>query len=314
MRALLMSLVLASYYQIAATYAEAGAWPLAMILFKQGPDHIGRLYHSTDGRPLLDHLQTIPSSHIEKLCILFEQTIGKPSSSSSQALTHPPSPASSKLMPMSRPQSPRGVPDHIIIFTSLCSPLSTTYLALRFPVMLSRAPSYSLQKIASFSKLISSLRWCDTRLPFNRAAVGLMCLMEFQQQVALRRVRRVVRGDHGIPKRQQRQPLPLQGGFVGEYRDDNYRDVARVHDQRSFAQRRRGPRPFRTINFTRSASFAARHREKRRPVPQLFSIRDQPLDGGGDDCERHDSCQAMDLSEVFRRPHSPELIWAYDEQ
>ncbi|XP_037572358.2 uncharacterized protein LOC119454525 [Dermacentor silvarum] len=64
--------------QVAATLAEAGAWPLPLLLLQQGLRHIDRLHHAEDGGGLLTRLRSRPSSQMGRLCCLYEEVIGNP--------------------------------------------------------------------------------------------------------------------------------------------------------------------------------------------------------------------------------------------
>ncbi|XP_037579371.1 uncharacterized protein LOC119462097 [Dermacentor silvarum] len=62
--------------QVAATLAEAGAWPLPRLLLQQGLRHIDRLHHAADGAGLLTRLRSRPSSQMGRLCCLYEELPG----------------------------------------------------------------------------------------------------------------------------------------------------------------------------------------------------------------------------------------------
>ncbi|XP_070395567.1 uncharacterized protein [Dermacentor albipictus] len=62
--------------QVAATLAEAGTWPLSLLLLQQGLLHIDHLHHAADGQALLTYLRSRPASHMGRLCGLCKEVIG----------------------------------------------------------------------------------------------------------------------------------------------------------------------------------------------------------------------------------------------
>lgn len=63
--------------QIAATLAEAGAWPLSLLLQQRGLLHIDRLAHAPDGEPLLTRLASRPSSRMGSLVETYQTVVGQ---------------------------------------------------------------------------------------------------------------------------------------------------------------------------------------------------------------------------------------------
>ncbi|XP_037558020.1 uncharacterized protein LOC119435164 [Dermacentor silvarum] len=64
--------------QIAATLAEAGAWPLSLLLQQRGLLPIDRLAHATDGERLLTRLASRPSSRMGSLVDTYLAVVGQP--------------------------------------------------------------------------------------------------------------------------------------------------------------------------------------------------------------------------------------------
>ncbi|XP_077496459.1 uncharacterized protein LOC144107343 [Amblyomma americanum] len=63
---------------IAATHAEAGSWPLSLLLLQMGLRHVNRLYHAPDGRALLSRLRRAPDSRMGLLYSTFHRLFGPP--------------------------------------------------------------------------------------------------------------------------------------------------------------------------------------------------------------------------------------------
>ncbi|XP_070378055.1 uncharacterized protein [Dermacentor albipictus] len=61
--------------KIAATLAEAGEWPLSLLMLQRGLGHIDRLHRAPDGQALLDRLRSLPASRMGNLCRLYEETV-----------------------------------------------------------------------------------------------------------------------------------------------------------------------------------------------------------------------------------------------
>ncbi|XP_037503489.1 uncharacterized protein LOC119378402, partial [Rhipicephalus sanguineus] len=62
--------------QVAATLAEAGAWPLSLLLQQRGLLHIDLLAHAPDGRPLLARLESRPTSRMGALLQVYREAVG----------------------------------------------------------------------------------------------------------------------------------------------------------------------------------------------------------------------------------------------
>lgn len=94
--------------QIAATLAEAGAWPLSLLFLQQGLRHVDRLHHAPDGRGLLRRLQSRPSSRMGQLCRLYEEVVGNPPPNAVQLPPpqRPPVPIATELPGISKRRSP----------------------------------------------------------------------------------------------------------------------------------------------------------------------------------------------------------------
>nr|XP_050041161.1 uncharacterized protein LOC126538348 [Dermacentor andersoni] len=61
--------------KIAATLAEAGEWPLSLLMLQRGLGHTDRLHRAPDGQALLDRLWSLPASRMGNLCRLYEETV-----------------------------------------------------------------------------------------------------------------------------------------------------------------------------------------------------------------------------------------------
>ncbi|XP_075540141.1 uncharacterized protein LOC142575064 [Dermacentor variabilis] len=70
--------------QVDATLAEAGAWPLSLLLLQQGSRHVDCLHHGPDGSALLPRLRLQPHSHMGRDCGLYEKVIGRPPANNAQ--------------------------------------------------------------------------------------------------------------------------------------------------------------------------------------------------------------------------------------
>ncbi|XP_075543846.1 uncharacterized protein LOC142578333 [Dermacentor variabilis] len=94
--------------QVAATLAEAGAWPLSLLLLQQGLRHVDRLHHAPDGSALLSRLRSRPHSQMGRLCGLHEEVIGRPPANNAQLPPpqRPPIPITTELPGVSKRRSP----------------------------------------------------------------------------------------------------------------------------------------------------------------------------------------------------------------
>ncbi|XP_072142920.1 uncharacterized protein [Dermacentor andersoni] len=94
--------------QVAATLAEAGAWPLSLLLLQQGLRHVDRLHHGPDGSALLSRLRSRPHSQMGRLCGLYEEVIGRPPANNAQLPPpqRPPIPITTELPSVSKRRSP----------------------------------------------------------------------------------------------------------------------------------------------------------------------------------------------------------------
>ncbi|XP_054933470.2 uncharacterized protein [Dermacentor andersoni] len=94
--------------QVAATLAEAGAWPLSLLLLQQGLRHVDRLHHGPDVRALLSRLRSRPHSQMGRLCGLYEEVIGRPPANNAQLPPpqRPPIPITTELPGVSKRRSP----------------------------------------------------------------------------------------------------------------------------------------------------------------------------------------------------------------
>ncbi|XP_070384135.1 uncharacterized protein [Dermacentor albipictus] len=94
--------------QVAATFAEGGAWPLSLLFLQQGLRHIDRLHHAADGQALLTRLRSWPASHMGRLCGLYKEVIGDtPANAVQHRPPHrPPIPISTELPGVSMNCSP----------------------------------------------------------------------------------------------------------------------------------------------------------------------------------------------------------------
>nr|XP_050046359.1 uncharacterized protein LOC126543273 [Dermacentor andersoni] len=62
---------------VAATLAEAQAWPLSLLMLRQGLLHIDRLHHTPDGDALVRRLRSRPSSRMGSICALHGELVGQ---------------------------------------------------------------------------------------------------------------------------------------------------------------------------------------------------------------------------------------------
>ncbi|XP_077497475.1 uncharacterized protein LOC144108069 [Amblyomma americanum] len=93
---------------IAATHAEAGSWPLSLLLLQMGLRHVNRLYHAPDGRALLSRLRRVPDSRMGLLYSTFHRLFGPPVNQAPfpPPPTRPPLPISVDIRSCSRRRTP----------------------------------------------------------------------------------------------------------------------------------------------------------------------------------------------------------------
>ncbi|KAK8782894.1 hypothetical protein V5799_015765 [Amblyomma americanum] len=93
---------------IAATHAEAGSWPLSLLLLQTGLRHVNRLYHAPDGRALLSRLRRAPDSRMGLLYSTFHRLFGPPVNQAPfpPPPTRPPLPISVDIRSCSRRRTP----------------------------------------------------------------------------------------------------------------------------------------------------------------------------------------------------------------
>ncbi|XP_049520588.1 malate dehydrogenase, cytoplasmic-like [Dermacentor silvarum] len=77
-KAIRMILGLPGTSHIAATLAEAKAWPLSLLLLQRGLHHVDRLHHAPGSAALLSRLRSRPHSLMGSLCQLYEDVVGRP--------------------------------------------------------------------------------------------------------------------------------------------------------------------------------------------------------------------------------------------
>ncbi|XP_072141274.1 uncharacterized protein [Dermacentor andersoni] len=94
--------------QVAATLTEAGAWPLLLLLLKQGLRHVDRLHHGPDGSALLSRLRSRPHSQMGRICGLYEEVIGRPPANNTKLPPpqRPPIPLTTELPGVFKRRSP----------------------------------------------------------------------------------------------------------------------------------------------------------------------------------------------------------------
>ncbi|XP_077498009.1 uncharacterized protein LOC144108715 [Amblyomma americanum] len=99
---------------IAATHAEAGSWPLSLLLLQMGLRHVNRLYHAPDGRALLSRLRRAPGSRMGLLYSTFHRLFGPPVNQAPfpPPPTRPPLPISVDIRSCSRRRTPVAALQH----------------------------------------------------------------------------------------------------------------------------------------------------------------------------------------------------------